>query len=352
MIGCRFCGAENPDDAAACAACGRPLAVPPPQLLAQIQGVLPAEPVITTGRLPPGDEALWHELVTAVATPSPAPSPIPSPPTPSVAVSLPPTLWLGLPMLLVILAGVVLTAVGWQPDAPAAPPRPGVVAAYHLIAALPPTARVLLAWDYDPTTQGEMRLLVRPLLQHLQSRRVILANVSLRPFGPAMAAAALAELETVVPFAQPPVDLGFLPGEAAALQALALAPAGAAALSAADRDRLALAADEPIAAFDLVIEFSAETAASRQWVEQVAARQPVPLIVAASGAVAPALEPYAQTGQVFALLSGYPDALAYEALLGIPGPATDRQVAQSLVLLFVIGLVVVALIRSFRTRAP
>lgn len=353
MIGCRFCGAENPDDAVACAACGRPLAVPPPQLLAQIQGVLPAEPVITTGRLPPGDEAVWQDLVAAIAapsappaaaTPGPAPSPAATPETRPIGP--------GLLMMLLILLAAVLAGLGVRMPSPQVSPRPDVVAAYHLIAALPPTARVLLAWDYDPTTQGEMRLLARPLLQHLQSRRVILANVSLRPFGPAMAAAALAELETAVPFAQPPVDLGFLPGEAAALQALALAPAGAAALSAADRDRLALAADEPIAAFDLVIEFSAEMAASRQWVEQVAARQSVPLIVAASGAVAPALEPYAQTGQVFALLSGYPDALAYEALLGIPGPATDRQVAQSLVLLFVMGLVVVALIRSFRTRAP
>ncbi|MCS7040142.1 MAG: zinc ribbon domain-containing protein [Anaerolineae bacterium] len=352
MMGCRFCGAENPADAAVCGQCGRPLTVPPPQLLAQIQGVLPAEPVITTGRLPPGDEARWHELVAAVATPSPPPAaaaPEPAP-APAAAQAEREPVWAGLLMVAVILLAIVLTGLGVTPPTPAASPRPDVAAAYHLIAALPPTARVLLAWDYDPTTQGEMRLLARPLLQHLQSRRVILANVSLRPFGPAMAAAAFADLETIVPLVQPPVDLGFLPGEAAALQALALAPAGVTHLPAPARERLALAADEPIAAFDLVIEFSAETATSRQWVEQIAARQTVPLIVAASGAVAPALEPYAQTGQIFALLSGYPDALAYEALLGIPGPATDRQLAQSLALLFVVGLVVIAFVRSLRTR--
>jgi hypothetical protein len=121
-------------------------------------------------------------------------------------------------------------------------------------------------------------------------------------------------------------------------------------LSRAARDRLALAGDEPITAFDLIIEFSAETAASRQWVEQIAARQPVPLIVAASGAVAPALEPYAQTGQIVALLSGYPDALAYEALLGIPGTATGRQMAQNAVHLLVVAVVIAALIRSLRRR--
>jgi hypothetical protein len=196
-----------------------------------------------------------------------------------------------------------------------------------------------------------MQLLAQPLLRHLQSRRVVLVNVSLRPLGPAMAAAAFAELETIVPLLQPPVDLGFLPGESAALQALALAPAGVSTLSATDRNRLALAADEPIAAFDLLIEFSAETATSRQWVEQIAARQPVPLIVAASGAVAPALEPYAQTGQIAALLSGYPDALAYEALLGVSGTATARQTAQNAVHLLVLGIVVAALIRAFFRRS-
>jgi hypothetical protein len=343
MSTCRYCGAENADEATLCAQCGRVLTVPPPQVLAQIQGVLPAEPVILRGRLPSGDEALWQALVTAVMASSP-------PPPPPAAVGSATRIGLGLLMVVVILITAVLSAMGWRAELSPAPPRPGVAAAYHLIAVLPSTARVLLAWDYDPTTQGEMQLLARPLLRHLLSRRVVLVNVSLRPLGPAMAAAAFAGLETVVPLAQAPVDLGFLPGESAALQALALAPAGVAPLSPAARDRLALAGDEPITAFDLIIEFSAETATSRQWVEQIAARQPVPLIVAASGAVAPALEPYAQTGQIVALLSGYPDALAYEALLGSPGTATARQMAQNAVLLLVVAVVIAALIRSLRRR--
>ncbi len=345
MNRCRYCGAENADDATLCAQCGRVLNVPPPQVLAQIQGVLPAEPVICTGHLAPEDQALWQELVTTVMAASP-----PSPPPAAVGPAT--TVGLGLLMLGVILMTAVLTPPGWRSDLSKAPPRPGVVAAYHLIAVLPSTARVLLAWDYDPTTQGEMQLLAQPLLRHLLGRRVALVNVSLRPLGPAMARAAFADLAMPVPLLQAPVDLGFLPGESAALQALALAPAGVVPLSGAARDRLALAGNEPLTAFDLIIVFGAETTAGRQWIEQIAARQPVPLIVVASGAVAPVLEPYAQTGQILALLAGYPDALAYEALLGIPGTATARQTAQSAVhVLALVVILVAALVRSLR-RPP
>ena len=107
-----------------------------------------------------------------------------------------------------------------------------------------------------------------------------------------------------------------------------------------------LDADETLEAFDLIIEFSAETAASREWIEQIASRQDTPMIIAASGAVAPTLRPYEQTGQIAALLSGYPDALAYEQILGQDGPASKQQSAQTWLSLLLVGLVIVLIIRS------
>jgi hypothetical protein len=78
----------------------------------------------------------------------------------------------------------------------------------------------------------------------------------------------------------------------------------------------------------------------------VAARSRAPLVVVASGAVAPLLRPYEQTGQIRALMSGYPDALAYEALLGVPGPATRQATGQALLTLLLLGAVLFAALRS------
>ncbi len=344
MIICPRCETPNPAGASACAHCGRPLAIPPPRLLAQIQGLIPSEPVIGSGQPRPGTEESWGQVADVVSRLGP---PTPPPPAP-VPAPRPPPRWRAALLFLAILAGFLL------PPLPAGSPprRPGVETAFHLIDILPPGARVLLAWDYEPTTQGEMQLLAQPILQHLQQRQTLVADVSLRPLGPGMAAGArqlAASLRPpgVVAEALPPVDLGFIPGNAAALQALSLAPAGAASLP---EDSLsALDMDDDLSGFDLIIEFSAESSASQQWIEQIAARQPTLFIVAASGAIAPILEPYAQSGQVTALLAGYPDALAYESLLGQDGPATALQMAQTTAHLFLIILLLLTLVRLLRS---
>lgn len=348
MIICPRCETPNPPGAEACARCGRPLAIPPPRLLAQIQGLIPPEPVIESGQLRPGTEESWRQVtdvLSQIGTPAPPPA-VPvtaSPPRPS-----PQPRWLAALLFLAILAGFLLPPLPAGP----APRRPGVETAFNLIDILPPGARVLLAWDYEPTTQGEMHLLAQPILQHLQQQQALVADVSLRPLGPGVAAGArqlAASLRPpgVVAEGLPPVNLGFIPGNAAALQALVIAPASAASLP---EDSLsALDMDDDLSGFDLIIEFSAESSASQQWIEQIAARQPALLIVAASGAIAPILEPYAQSGQVAALLAGYPDALAYESLLGQDGPATAQQTAQTTAHLVVVILLLLALARSLRS---
>lgn len=344
MIICPRCETSNPPDAEECARCGRPLAIPPPRLLAQIQGLIPAEPIVSSGQLKPGTEASWEQaarVANQIETPPP-----PVPPSPATQAGPPPR-WLAAGVFLAILFGFLFPS--FASDLP--PRRPGVETAFHLIDILPPGARVLLAWDYEPTTQGEMQLLAQPILQHLQQRQALVADVSLRPLGPGVAADARRLASAwrppgVAAEGLPPVNLGFIPGNAAALQALVIAPTAAASLPG---DSLtAMDMEDVLDAFDLIIEFSAESSASQQWIEQIAARQPVLLIVAASGAIAPVLEPYAQSGQLTALLAGYPDALAYESLLGQVGPATSQQTPQTLAHLLVILLSLAALARALR----
>ena len=383
---CPHCGKENPEGAEICQHCGERLTpARPPRLLSQIQGLIPAEPVITSGRLhdpdillpdnsipkqlppPPPQEAQPEspeppvtamaagvavaaaaddaEVETEVAPESEPPELVPPPSSPSPKNVAQPLI-AGLFFAVIILGGV------WNLLAPAgAPLRPSVKDAYAFIEILPPNARVLLAWDYDPATQGEMQLLAQPILQHLQRKGASAVYMSLRPFGPNVAADAFNFSQRWRPpnmasAGPPPVAFGFIPGENAALRSLALSPVIASNQPAMSALATGMHPAETIDAFDLIIEFSSDMASSQQWVEQIAVRSETPLLVAASGAVAPALRPYEQTGQIRVLLSGYPDALAYEFLLGRKGPARAQATAQTLALLLLVGVLFLAAFRS------
>ena len=407
--------------------------VPAPRLLAQIQGLIPAEPIISSGQLredeppeSPEEGSTGPAVVALAATPiaedtpdagEPAPTTGPeekaetteeppehAEPTPpaeqdqpergrhpvwipafedepeqGIEVEAPVTQeetvtssalvlvepaplvarrhfenpWL-LGLIALVLISAILLASLFSPDESApAPRRPAVESTYTYIELLPNRPRVLLAWDYEPTTQGEMQLLAQPVVSHLRLKRARIANVSLRPTGPAVAADTIALVDSQLPLdaaaTQPPVvEIGFIPGDAAALRALSQAPAETGNLSELSAQDGGLDADETLEAFDLIIEFSAETAASREWIEQIASRLDTPMIIAASGAVAPTLRPYEQTGQIAALLSGYPDALAYEQILGQDGPASKQQSAQTWLSLLLVALVITLIIRSAR----
>ena len=383
---CPHCGKENPDGAEICQHCGEPLppAGKPPRLLSQIQGLIPAEPVITSGALhdpahrvpasllpehlsaPERGEAPQPEGTPAAAiaagaaaatvaseTPDDAPASSARPARAPTFVSSPSPE--GRSYALPIIAGIffllILFGSLWNLMAAAeAPLRPSVKNAYAFIEILPPNARVLLAWDYDPATQGEIQLLAQPILQHLRRKGARMAFMSLRPFGPNVADDALALSNRLRPLdasaGPPPASFGFIPGESAALRSLTLSPVIASNRPAMSAQSTGLHPAQTIDAFDLIIEFSSDVASAQEWVEQTAARSQTPLLVAASGAAAPALRPYEQTRQIKALLSGYPDALAYEILLGQKGPAYAQTTAQTLALLALLGVIFLAAFRS------
>ena len=386
---CPSCGKENPDGSEVCQHCGEPLAPVgrPPRLLSQIQGLIPAEPVITSGELhdpvpllsediipkelpPPRPEekppATKSTPVVAVATGTaaisaskeeePAESASEAVPPPPVSASLsapavPSKSW-ALPVIAGIFFVMIILGSLWNPLAPAgAALRSSVKDAYTFVEILPQNARVLLAWDYDPATRGELQLLAQPILQHLRRKGANTVYMSLRPFGPNVATDALAFSNQWLPpglrpAGPPPVEFGFIPGETAALRSLALSPVIASNQPEMSSLETGMEPTENIDAFDLIIEFSSDLASSQQWVEQIAVRSQTPLVVAASGAVAPVLRPYEQTRQIRALLSGYPDALAYEALLGQKGPAYAQATAQTLALLILLGVIFIAAFRS------
>lgn len=261
--------------------------------------------------------------------------------------SPPPAQKAGLPLLrwavtLAIIAAVALPLLvpGLGQGAFVAPRDGlGVGAAFDAVEALAgQPATVFVAFEYEPDTAAEMQPLADALLSHLAQGDATVYAASTHLTGPALAQAALEGVDGLGW-----TNLGYQPGGANAVNRLTLgATTGIASPLALD------AAGEPTGAgvsslntdtFDLIVVLSARPDDVRLWVEQAGVPTGVPILAAVSARAVPAVQPYARSGQLAALIGGLDDAAAYHARLGGVPPALQvARTAQS------VGGVVAALL--------
>jgi hypothetical protein len=224
---------------------------------------------------------------------------------------------------------------------------------YTAIEALGSNAAVLVAFDYDPTTSGEMEVISQALVGHLMDRGAKVVAMSLLPAGPATAQPLLEALAADRPdyadsYGQRYVNLGYLPGQAAAVRLVGLSPErafesdfqGTPLADLPVMDGITSAED-----FDLVLELAARQDSVRWWIEQASMPYEVRLGAGVSAPVAPLTQPYYETDprQLVGLVGGVPGAVTYEALhteQGSPAQSVvsrlDSQMAGQLLLVFVL----------------
>jgi hypothetical protein len=212
---------------------------------------------------------------------------------------------------------------------------------------------VLVAFDYDPASSGEMDMIAKALIGHVMDKDAKVVVVSLLPAGPATAQAVLDELAIDRPayaegYGEHYANLGYLPGQAAGVRLLGLSVE-----TALPRDFYGTPlSDLPMMQgldsardFGLIVELSAAQETLRWWIEQVGTPYGVPLGAGASAAVLPIARPYYETEsrQLVGLVGGVFDAVTYEALAGSQtGPTSssaarlDSQLAGQVLLILVI----------------
>lgn len=203
-------------------------------------------------------------------------------------------------------------------------PAPAATDLYNAIETLDSEATVLVSFDYDPTTSGEMDVIGQALVGHLMDRGAKVVAMSLLPAGPATAQPLLDGLAAERPdyedsYGQRYVNLGYLPGQAMAVRLVGLSPEMAFASDFQGVPLSDLPVMEGLASaddFDLILELAARQDSVRWWIEQASMPYSVPLGAGLSAPVAPLVQPYYETDppQLVGLIGGVPGAITYQAL--------------------------------------
>ena len=334
---------EDADQDAGQGALPRPAAVPPPAFLGDLPGLIePADPLA----LVTSDAAESSELRSDAPHPfSPvvneeerrqlrdlfsAELPLADRAAPDMTRGANETLpeGRGLPrrrlLEWLLLLGLTV-ALLWELQTPAggtAPhPLPGLLQAHQQIETLPPNSLILVNWAYDPATAGEMNLVAQPVIEHLLRKQAKLIVVSQLPSGLATARRLIAKAEDAIRRPGRPhittnviVEGGFLPGGAASLPLLGVAPAQTLPIDPRRLDlkeRFTVAGlDNTGAALNLVIAARAEDV--RRWLEQVQPLNNGAVIAVTSAVVDPMLRPYLHSKQLSGLVSGWDGGRAYQ----------------------------------------
>jgi hypothetical protein len=264
-----------------------------------------------------------------------------------------------------IIFTLIFVAVVWPLLQPMSLPidvSPPVQTLYDAIEAIPEGSIVMLGADYSPDTMPELQPMVDTFIRHAFERDLRIVVACLWPASPPLVETAIGPLaeEYGKEYGIDYVNLGYMAGGIVTLLGM-----GASIPNTYPSDYGGTPVGEiplmqEVENFDdiaFVMEVSAGTPGTREWVQQVQGRYRVALGSGTTAVGAPNFYPYVQSGQLSGLLGGLKGAAEYETLVGHPGDATKGMDAQSVVHALVVAFILlgnVVYLLSLRSkgRAP
>ena len=238
-----------------------------------------------------------------------------------------------------IIFSLIFVAVAWPLIQPMRLPigvSPPVQTLYDAVEAIPPGSIVMLGADYSPDTMPELQPMVDTFIRHAFECDLRVVVACLWPASPPLVERAMGPLaeEYGKEYGTDYVNLGYMAGGIVTLLGM-----GASIPNTYPSDYGGTPVGEiplmqEVQNFDdiaFVMEVSAGTPGTREWVQQVQGRYRVALGSGTTAVGAPNFYPYVQSGQLTGLLGGLKGAAEYETLIGHPGDATKGMDAQSIV---------------------
>lgn len=216
-----------------------------------------------------------------------------------------------------------------------------------------PGSIAIVSFDYSTATQGEMQPLAEAIVGRLKGQGMRLIALSLEPEGAVIAQntldTILAERNQQDEYGLQVINLGYLPGQMAAIRHLATDPAGLSNIPDFQENiplqqRPEWSDAQNLAQADIIVTFADNPTTARWWIEQLAAVPPPAgerfLLAAVSAAAEPFLRPYRDSEQLSGLIAGVNGAAAIESGRNTFGPA--RQMIDSIGLATIIIVIIIA----------
>jgi hypothetical protein len=245
-----------------------------------------------------------------------------------------------------IIFTLIFVAVAWPLIQPMRLPidvSPPVQRLYDAIEAIPPGSIVMLGGDYSPDTMPELQPMVDTFIRHAFENDLRLVVACLWPASPPLVETALTPLaqEYGKEYGTDFVNLGYMAGGIVTLLGMGASipntfptDYGFGSEGIPSRPVGEIPLMQEVQNFDdiaFVMEVSAGTPGTREWVQQIQGRYRVSIGSGTTAVGAPNFYPYVQSGQLTGLLGGLKGAAEYETLVGHPGDATKGMDAQSIV---------------------
>ena len=238
-----------------------------------------------------------------------------------------------------IIFALIFVAVVWPLIQPMRLPigvSPPVQTLYDAVEAIPPGSVVMLGADYSPDTMPELQPMVDTFLRHAFERDLRVVVACLWPASPPLVERAMTPLaeEYGKEYGVDYVNLGYMAGGIVTLLGMGASIPFTFPSDYGGTPVTEIPLMQEVENFDdiaFVMEVSAGTPGTREWVQQVQGRYRVALGSGTTAVGAPNFYPYVQSGQLTGLLGGLKGAAEYETLIGHPGDATKGMDAQSIV---------------------
>jgi len=232
-----------------------------------------------------------------------------------------------------------------------------VQSVYELLQEMEPGTRILISFDYDPSTKPEIQPMAIALLQQAFTNRLRVITTALWPMGVQMCNEAYETVSAEYPDIEYGIDfinLGYKSGGMVTINHMAkdfrsTFPADAGGVPIDDFPIM-----KGIKNFDKIgcmISLSAGDPGLKQWVMIVHDTFNKPVAGGTTAVQAPTMLPYVnEQRQLIGLLGGLKGAAEFELLVKKPGFATKGMGAQSIAHLIIILFIVIGNIGYFVTR--
>ncbi len=226
---------------------------------------------------------------------------------------------------------------------------------FNAIEALQPNSKVLISFEYGPSTKPEIHPMSMALLRQLFEKGFKVYATALWPDGIFMSTEAFATIDTEfqLEYGVDYVNLGFRPGNEAVVKGIA---SDIRTLYTTDTRGNQISnipmmqGINDVRDFDFVFSLSAGYPGTKEWVQYACDPHNIPMSSGCTSIQVTEVLPYVANGQVKGILAGMPGAAEYEKLVNHPGQATGMMAAQSFAHLVIVAFIIFGNITYFVQR--